>query len=125
MSARPVSARTLSHRLTAGMALVALMLALPLEGCGKKPGHLDPPEGAGPDAARFPRAYPNDRYDPVPVGAKAPAAPPVPEPMVPAQTYPPVIRPDSIVPNAPISSPGQATTPGSANGWLGSTTRGQ
>jgi hypothetical protein len=97
-------------------AVLALALVVPvLSGCGKKPTHLDPPEGAGPEASLYPRVYPNIKYDPAPAGAKpeghshpaAPAPVPVLEPMAPSQAYPTIIRPDTLAPTSALVSPGQ------------------
>ncbi len=78
------------------LALAALLITLPaLEGCGKKPALLDPPEGSGPEAALFPRHYPSPKYDPPAPGR--PAAPAVqPGPLLPDQTIPQIIRPETI-----------------------------
>ena len=38
--------------------LVAVALAAPVAGCGKKPRELDPPEGGNPN---FPRTYPTSK----------------------------------------------------------------
>jgi predicted small lipoprotein YifL len=46
------------------LGLAAAVLALALGACGKKPGTMQPPEGA--DTTRFPRTYPNPVYDPAP-----------------------------------------------------------
>jgi len=126
-----VSARTLSRRLAAALLLAALALPV-LEGCGKKPAHLDPPEGSGPDASKFPLNYPSASRDPLPTGAQPQAGkagvaapPPAPEPMVPVQSYPPIIRPENITPNSAIALPGQTPGVGGGSGWTGSTTRGQ
>jgi hypothetical protein len=50
-----VTRRDLLSRAALGLALAALAA------CGKKPDVLKPPEGA--DPTRFPRPYPNPRYD--------------------------------------------------------------
>ncbi len=96
MSARPVFRWLL---------LAALALTLPaLEGCGRKPKLLDPPEGSGPAAATFPHDYPNSKYDPRPPGQPAsPAAQP--GPLEPGNAYPTIIRPDEIGNSTSLSMP--------------------
>ncbi|MBI1208230.1 MAG: hypothetical protein GC191_13210 [Azospirillum sp.] len=67
------------------VAALALTLALTLIGCGKKPGIVEPPQGAAADT--FPHRYPNPKLDPRPVTA---AGEPVPEsPAAAAGTAPP------------------------------------
>ena len=87
------------------LLLAALALTLPaLEGCGKKPKQLDPPEDAGPEAAKFPHSYPNSKYDPVPPSRPATR----PGPMVPADPFPPIIRPEELNNPATLAVPGQS-----------------
>ena len=101
MSARPTLARWLLPML--------LALTLPaLEGCGRKPKLLDPPEGAGPEAAQFPRSYPVSKSGP-PKGAQ-------PEPLQPAEAYPQIIRPETLGDPTALSAPGQ----GGVSGWSNS-----
>jgi hypothetical protein len=46
-----------------GLLLLAFGLFLAVSGCGKKPGHVDPPPGA---TGTFPRTYPDPATDPGP-----------------------------------------------------------
>lgn len=112
MSAAPVTTRTVRRRLAVGLTLATLALG----GCGKKPTHLDPPEGSPADALLFPHSYPRQEIMPTPAGPGVAAAP-RPEPMVPTQAYPPIIRPENLTPNSAIAMPGQGTGPGTAQPW--------
>lgn len=47
-----------------GLSLAGLALCFVLSGCGKKPGHVDPPVGVKDDA--FPLVYPDADADPAP-----------------------------------------------------------
>jgi hypothetical protein len=57
---------SIGHRGNVGLALgaLALVLALSLGGCGKKPEFVDAPQGK--EADRFPQPYPNPSLDPRP-----------------------------------------------------------
>ncbi len=78
-----------ARRLFRWLLLALLALTLPtLEGCGRKPKLLDPPEGSGPEAAKFPHSYPSPKYDP-----KGQESPVQPGPLVPDNPYPTLIRP--------------------------------
>jgi len=58
----PVARRmTLARR---GLLLSACLLALGLGGCGKKPGHVEPPAAVVTDS--YPRTYPDPATDPKP-----------------------------------------------------------
>jgi hypothetical protein len=46
------------------LAVVAMVMSL--GACGKKPGHVDPPEGVSPK--EFPKVYPDPATDPKPQG---------------------------------------------------------
>ncbi|MEI6559305.1 MAG: hypothetical protein WCO00_12945 [Rhodospirillaceae bacterium] len=114
MSARVTPPRPSARLLAAALAL-ALALALPaLEGCGKKPKLLDPPEDAGPEAGLFPRVYPRPEVEPG--GPPAPGTRP--EPLAPAQPYPPIIRPDAFGDPSALTLPG-----GNGAGWANSSRR--
>jgi hypothetical protein len=49
----------------------ALIAAVALAGCGKKPGFVEPPQGRAAD--RFPGVYPNPALDPQPQRQAPPA----------------------------------------------------
>ncbi|MEI6987173.1 MAG: hypothetical protein WCK65_13690 [Rhodospirillaceae bacterium] len=138
MSAAMILRRLGRPRLEAVIALAVLVLvATGLGGCGKKPGHVDPPEDAGPDSKYFPRVYPNTKYDPQPrggaqvaapgtagpagtagtAGPHGTAAPAELPPMVPTQSYPRIIRPDDLTPTSALSLPGRG---GGTPSWPGS-----
>ncbi|HEU0117469.1 MAG TPA: hypothetical protein VFR09_02445 [Alphaproteobacteria bacterium] len=51
-----------SARRKARQIACLIALGLVLTGCGKKPGHVDPPLGA--DETAFPRTYPDISTDP-------------------------------------------------------------
>ncbi len=101
-----------------GLILAGLTLAL--SGCGRKPGRVDPPEDAGPEAALFPHRYPDLRKDPPPtVPPSAAVIPPAPQstnqaPAVPSppvavpapSPYPKILRPEDMTPNAVLNSTG-------------------
>lgn len=98
------------RRLAAASPFLALVLILPLlGGCGKKASRLDPPEGSGPDAALFPRTYPNPRYDPRPsgkglgdgAGAVQPQAPGG-AALPPVESYPKVMKPEDLTNFSPL-----------------------
>lgn len=99
MSARPTLFRWLLPAL--------LALALPsLEGCGKKPKLLDPPEGSPPSAADFPHSYPNTKYDSVPPSRRVtPAVQP--GPMTPGGAYPAIVLPHDLSDPSTLPMPGQ------------------
>lgn len=46
------------------LAIAALPVVAALAACGKKPERMEPPPGA--DQSRFPRRYPNPRFEPTP-----------------------------------------------------------
>jgi len=125
VSARSMDARP-GRRRFVGMALAGA--ATLLAGCGRKPSRVDPPEDAGPDALRYPWAYPNKNSDPhgtvppsqavVPPGTTpAPAtqtpatqtpatASPPPRPLPPQQSYPKIITPQDLQPNGSLGGSG-------------------
>jgi hypothetical protein len=98
---------------SARLVLPALLALALLAGCGKKPSHLDPPEGAGPDAALFPRAYPNPKYDPQPGKPQAkPAEKPAPEAAQGAKSsdaFPRTIRPEDMIQPSALTFPGSGS----------------
>jgi hypothetical protein len=53
-----------SQRRTIFILLACLLLALPLNACGKRPAHVDPPEGVVDDT--YPLTYPDPKTDPPP-----------------------------------------------------------
>jgi hypothetical protein len=71
-----------------------------LSGCGKKPLHVDPPANAGPDAAAFPRGYPNPKHDGAPPPAKL-------TPQVPTKVYPGMAQPGGLGNGSTVPLPGQ------------------
>jgi hypothetical protein len=94
---------------------------LVLTGCGRKPGRVLPAEDAGPDAALYPRAYPNKNSDPAgsvaptadtmpgaqnPPGTPAPAPAPaaLPQPETPKQLYPKIVRPEDMQPGGALGN---------------------
>lgn len=110
-----MSARSMRARLALVLALA--LVAPGLTACGKKPQHLDPPEGSGPEASKFPHAYPADKYDPSPAPAHGAKPAPVLEPIQPSSSaYPPIIRPENLTPNSAVGGP-EGTGSGSAQPW--------
>ncbi|HSK39681.1 MAG TPA: twin-arginine translocation signal domain-containing protein [Arenibaculum sp.] len=59
-----MSAAPSRRRFLAFAALPAAAAVAALGACGKKPERMEPPPGAAP--SRFPRSYPNPRYEPKP-----------------------------------------------------------
>ncbi|MEI8393659.1 MAG: hypothetical protein WCF85_02910 [Rhodospirillaceae bacterium] len=96
----------MSRRLSASAAaLLALMLALPmLSGCGKKPGTLDPPEGAPVESKKWPHIYPNPKLDNGPVTPSAKTMP-APEPMQPQQAYPRILHQGDVTAPSALTLP--------------------